>query len=176
MPSARGSSGEPGTAKTSRPCSPASRAVISEPERRAASTMTTPTESPEISRLRRGKSRARGSQQRHFRDGGAFGEDRLQQIAVLGRIDAVVAAGQHRDGAGRQTRAVRGGVDAAREAGDDAETGSPRSRASRSANLTPAAEALREPTMATSGRVSTASLPRTASNGGASSIICSRGG
>ena len=33
VPSARGSSGEPGTAKTSRPCSSASRAVISEPER-----------------------------------------------------------------------------------------------------------------------------------------------
>ena len=62
VPSARGSSGEPGTAKTSRPCSPAMRAVISEPERFAASTMTTPTERPEISRLRRGKSRARGSQ------------------------------------------------------------------------------------------------------------------
>ena len=52
----------------------------------------------------------------------------------------------------------------------------PRSRASRSANLTPAAEALREPTMATSSRVSTASLPRTASKGSASSIICKRGG
>jgi hypothetical protein len=52
----------------------------------------------------------------------------------------------------------------------------PRSCASRSANLTPAVEALREPTMATSGRVSTASLPRTASKGGASSIIYRRGG
>jgi hypothetical protein len=37
------------------------RAVISEPERRAASTMTTPTDNPEINRLRRGKSRPRGS-------------------------------------------------------------------------------------------------------------------
>ena len=42
VPSARGSSGEPGTAKTSRPCSRAKRAVMSEPERRAASTTTTP--------------------------------------------------------------------------------------------------------------------------------------
>jgi hypothetical protein len=42
--------------------------------------------------------------------------------------------------------------------------------------LTPAAEALREPTMATSGRASTARLPRTANKGGASSIICSRDG
>src|SRR4051812_50064902 len=55
VPSARGSSGEPGTANTSRPCSFAIRAVISEPERRAASTMTTPTDRPEINRLRRGE-------------------------------------------------------------------------------------------------------------------------
>ena len=66
VPSARGSSGEPGTANTSRPCSPASRAVISEPERRAASTITTPTDKPEISRSRRGKSRARLLGQGHF--------------------------------------------------------------------------------------------------------------
>ena len=39
----------------------ASRAVISEPKRLAASTTTSPRERPEISRLRRGKSRARGS-------------------------------------------------------------------------------------------------------------------
>ena len=52
---------EPGTANTSRPCSAAMRAVISDPERRAASTTTTPSEVPEISRLRRGKSRARGT-------------------------------------------------------------------------------------------------------------------
>ena len=56
VPAERGSSGLPGTAKTSRPCSPANRAVISEPERSAASTTTTPSEMPEIRRLRRGKS------------------------------------------------------------------------------------------------------------------------
>ena len=42
----------------------------------------------------------------------------------------------------------------------------PKSRANRSAILTPAAEALREPTIATWGRVSAAILPRTASIGG----------
>jgi hypothetical protein len=36
VPAERGSSGLPGTAKTSRPCSPARRAVIKEPERSAA--------------------------------------------------------------------------------------------------------------------------------------------
>jgi hypothetical protein len=54
--------GEPGTAKTSLPNSPASRAVISEPDRVAASTTTVPSVMPAISLLRLGKSRARGSQ------------------------------------------------------------------------------------------------------------------
>ena len=62
VPAARGSSGDPGTAKTSLPCSSAKRAVISEPDLRAASTTTTPSASPDTMRLRRGKSRPRGSQ------------------------------------------------------------------------------------------------------------------
>ena len=52
QPCARGSSGEPGTAITSRPASAASRAVISEPERGAASTTTVPGASPAMIRLR----------------------------------------------------------------------------------------------------------------------------
>ena len=60
VPSARGSRGWPGTANTSRPCSAAIRAVISVPDRRAASTISTPSEMPEMIRLRRGKSWARG--------------------------------------------------------------------------------------------------------------------
>jgi hypothetical protein len=40
----------------------------------------------------------------------------------------------------------------------------------------PAAEALREPTTATAGMASTGKWPRTASSGGASSIICKRSG
>ena len=46
---------EPGIANTSRPCVPASRAVISEPLLRAASTTSVPSARPLISRLRRGK-------------------------------------------------------------------------------------------------------------------------
>ena len=61
VPSARGSSGWPGTANTSRPCSAAVRAVISVPDRRAASTISTPSAMPEMMRLRRGKSCARGT-------------------------------------------------------------------------------------------------------------------
>ena len=55
QPRLRGSSGEPGTANTSRPCSSAKRAVISEPDFAAASTTTTPRAMPEMIRLRRGK-------------------------------------------------------------------------------------------------------------------------
>ena len=46
---------DPGTANTSRPWSPARRAVTSEPLRAAASTTRTPSERPLMMRLRHGK-------------------------------------------------------------------------------------------------------------------------
>src|SRR3546814_11998458 len=46
---------EPGTANTSRPASLARRAVIRAPERSAASTTSTPSDSPAMIRLRAGK-------------------------------------------------------------------------------------------------------------------------
>jgi hypothetical protein len=51
-----------------------------------------------------------------------------------------------------------------------------RSRARVPANLSPAPDALREPTMAIIGRISTSGALRTPSKGGASSSIASRGG
>lgn len=54
-PCARGSSGDPGTAITSRPASAANRAVMSDPDRGAASTTTVPSASPAMIRLRDGK-------------------------------------------------------------------------------------------------------------------------
>ena len=103
-------------ANTSRPCSPAMRAVISVPERRAASTTTTPIDKPEMMRLRRGKSWPRG-----WNPGGisltmhaALGDARLQR-RVLGRIDEVDAAGDDGDGAGIEARLVCRRIDAARE-------------------------------------------------------------
>ena len=96
--------------------------MISEPDRRAASTTTTPSDRPEMSRLRRGKSRARGSQPSGISEIAApRAQDRVGEAVVLGRIDAVVPAGEHRDGAGRKARAMRGRVDAAGEARDDDE-------------------------------------------------------
>ena len=80
-----------------------------------------------------------------------------------------MAAGQHRDVPVRGC-AVRRGIDAARSP-DTRQTGIAEVARQRSANLTPAAEALREPTMAISGRA-VASVPRNAGKDGGSSIIC----
>jgi hypothetical protein len=66
---------------------------------------------------------------------------------------------------------VGGGVDARANPEATPKPPAPSSRASRSAILTPAAEALREPTMATTGPRSTPALPRTASSGGTSSTV-----
>ena len=60
-PDARVSSGCPGTAITSRPCSAAMRAVIIDPDLNAASITTIPRDSPEMMRLRLGKWRAWGA-------------------------------------------------------------------------------------------------------------------
>ena len=106
-------SGLPGTAKTSRPCSPAKRAVISEPERSAASITTTPSEIPEISRLRRGKSLPRGEKPGGLADQEAALADRVLQLRILGRIHDVDAASQHGDGAVFQGCHVRRRIDTA---------------------------------------------------------------
>ena len=121
VPAERGSSGLPGTAKTSRPCSPARRAVISEPERSAASTTTTPSEMPEISRLRRGKSlSARREAGRPLADEQSPLADGALQLLVLGRINDVDAAGEHGDGAVFERGEMRRRVDAAgKPRGDD---------------------------------------------------------
>ena len=120
VPLARGSSGEPGTASTSRPCSAARRAVISEPERSSASTTTTASDRPEMIRLRRGKSRACApGARRALGDHAAALDDARVEVGVLGRIDVVDPAAQHRHRAGGKRALVRRGVDAARQAGDD---------------------------------------------------------
>ena len=124
VPSARGSSGWPGTANTSRPCSAAVRAVISVPDRRAASTISTPSAMPEMMRLRRGKSCARGT-----KPGGVLADqaaalaDLALQLGMLRRIDVVEAAGEHGNGAVLERRLVRRRVDAAGQPGGDDEAG-----------------------------------------------------
>jgi hypothetical protein len=85
--------------------------------------MTTPSERPEINLLRRGKSRARLPGQGHFGDAGAFGDNAVQEIEVIGGINPFMTAGQHRDRAACKTGVVRRRVDAARQPRDDAEAG-----------------------------------------------------
>src|SRR5262245_42034357 len=126
VPPARGSSGLPGTAKTSRPCSPASRAVISDPERSAASTTTTPSEIPDISRLRPGKVlAARREAERTLADEKTAFGDHLLQLRVLRRIDYVDAARHYGNHPMLERAAMRGGVDAAGEPRGDDETFEP---------------------------------------------------
>ena len=109
----------PGTAKTSRPCSRAKRAVISDPLLSAASTTTTPSARPLIMRFLDGKLPG---------DGGAPGGNSVRsapvraisspQVRVGGRIVHVQPAAQDRQcpSAGFERPAVGGGVDAERKA------------------------------------------------------------
>ena len=61
--------------------------------------------------------------ERHFGNHRPLGEDRVDQLAVLGRIDVLMAAGEHRDGAGGEAGTVRRRIDAAGKPGDDGKAG-----------------------------------------------------
>lgn len=68
--------------------------------------------------------RARDVTKRHFGNGAAAGGDELgEQLVMLRRIDAVMAAGEHRDRAACDARAMRRLVDAARQPRNDDEAG-----------------------------------------------------
>ena len=64
--------------------------------------------------------------ERHFRDQGALRQNSVGKLDVFARIDMVVAAGEHGDGAAGEARAMAGGVDAARQAGDDGKARGPK--------------------------------------------------
>ena len=64
---------------------------------------------------------ARLPAERHLGDDGAVRRDGFGKLAVLGRVDAVMAAREHGDGAGREAAAVGGGVDATRQPRDHGE-------------------------------------------------------
>ena len=66
---------------------------------------------------------ARHMAERHFGNRAALIEQGGEQVAMLRRIDPVVAAGQHGDRAASDRRAMRGLIDAARQPGDDDEAG-----------------------------------------------------
>ena len=59
---------------------------------------------------------ARHMAERHFGNRAALIEQGGEQVLMLRRIDPVVAAGQHRDRAAFDRRAMRGLIDAARQA------------------------------------------------------------
>jgi len=117
VPSARGSIGEPGTANTSRPRDQRAGALggldDDDAERQAGND---PVAAREVLR-------ARGPAEPHFGDRGAFAEQRVEHGDILLRIDAVLPAGEDRDGAGAHARAMRSRVDAARQSRRDDEAG-----------------------------------------------------
>ena len=95
---------------------------------------------------------------------------------MLGRIDAVLAAGEHGDVLVARLAAMCGRINATRQPGDDGEAGFAEFARDHLREFQPGTEALREPTTATRGSASAATLPRRVMSGGASSIICSRSG
>ena len=66
--------------------------------------------------------RARLPAERHFRHRRALSQHRFQQLLVFGRVNALEPAGEHGNRAAGEARAMRSGVDAARQARHDAET------------------------------------------------------
>ena len=147
---------DPGIANTSRPCSPASRAVMSEPERQRRLDDEHACARPLIRRLRRGKfcsQRRRAG--REFGDDAAALGDRVRELAMARRIDAVEArcrrtASVEPGALERASCAAR--VDAEREPGDD-RSGRRRdsARANARALSMPCGVALRLPTIASAG-------------------------
>ena len=111
-------------ASTSRPeLEGVARAVISEPERTAASTTSVARVRAAMNRLRIGKcSLSGGVPERQLGDERAARGDGPRELAVVDqRVAHVEAAAEHRDGAAAavERAAVRGPVDAPSEAGDD---------------------------------------------------------
>lgn len=175
-PCARGSSGLPGTAITSRPASAASRAVMSEPDRGAASTTTVPSASPAMIRLREGKWRASG-----WLPGGCSATSSASCATCSCR--SAFSGGKAMSIPLAITPIVRGSaptcaaVSIPRARPDTTVTPSAaRSCASVRANRQAAADALRAPTIPTHIAVASDRSPRTISAGGAVSSAASRAG
>ena len=153
VPSARGSSGEPGTANTWRFCSSANRAVMSDPEPRAASTTTVAErEAGDDAIAARKVASARLPFDRHLGHDRAVFDHALDQRRPP-RSDRV-SRGLRRARRPRRSRGsprARAGRCRARDPRRRHSPPRPSPRASRSAKVSPAAEALREPTIATAG-------------------------
>ena len=115
----------PGTAITSRPCSSARRAVISDPLRLAAWTTTTARHSPLSVRLRRGKWWASGGAPgRKLADQRPGCRQLAPERAVVARVRLVEPTAEHgQRSTGGQGATVRGRVDAARESAGHDDTG-----------------------------------------------------
>ncbi len=139
-PAASGAVTRPGTAPTSRPRSSAKAAVISEPDRTPASTTTTTSARPAISRLRAGK-----VQRRARIPGGNSettaprGDDAVVQRPPRRGIGAVGPGAEDGDRAavGLERAGVGGGVDPERQPGDHRDPGGRQPAPERAGDLEP---------------------------------------
>lgn len=95
---------------------------------------------------------------------------------MFGRIDPVVAAGEHGDRAAFNAGAVRGLVDAAGEPGDHDKAGVAEVARQRACEFQPGTGGVAGAHDRNHRPVSASHVPRTASRGGASSMVASRGG
>ena len=128
-------------------------------------------------RLRRGKSRPRGSHSTGISDRTAPEFDHpLHQRHGLARIGLSMSPGEHPDGAGLQARDMGALIDPPRQPRDDDVAGLSQAARQPLGEVSPAAEALREPTIATAALRNASAAPRRARTGGAESISCSAGG
>jgi hypothetical protein len=94
--------------------------VISEPERKRGFDYDDGARDAGDDRVAARKVACAGDRaERRFADHGALFADGLVQFQVLRRIGMIEAAGKHSRGPGLQRAFVRGGVEPAREAGDD---------------------------------------------------------
>ncbi len=168
----------PGTAITSRPCSSAQAAVISEPDFSLASITTTARDSPLIRRLRIGKNSGSGGV------AGGYSLTTMPSRAICAASGSC-SAGYMRSNPDPRTAAVRPVSSAPRCAAESTPRARPlttvmprdaRSLAIRVAVSMATADAAREPTIATAGAVSASSSPRNQSAGGRSSNVSSAAG
>jgi hypothetical protein len=116
VPSDRGSSGEPGTANTSRPCSSGNQRAGAlgrfdddDSERKARDQPIAPR------KISCAGLPAKG----HFGQRRSARQDVLEQAVMLGRIDAILATGEDCNRPCCDTGAMRGGIDAPGETGDN---------------------------------------------------------
>ena len=166
-------------AYTSRPCSAASRAVISEPLAGLASTTSTPSESPLMMRLRRGKFAGSGGLSSGSSETSAPPPSTMRRASlVAARIEPAQAGAEdcHGRAANLQRALVGGAIDSQGQPAGDGEAALRQAARKAPGGAQPGGLARRLPTIASCGRSRVSGAPSTYSSGGASATSASSAG